>query len=321
MRGIFIVIINSCQKFIEKTLALLYSIIKEERCVKMEQKPSEPIKPVMKRTVKDSIFGDLFGDVRYLIKLYRALHPEDTETTEDDISDVTIKNVLTNGQYNDLAFRIKDRVLLLLEAQSLWSSNIIIRILMYLMQTYNEYCTVNGLDLYSSTKVKLPRPELYVIFTGDRKTHPEYITLKDEFFDGQDISVDATVRVIYNGEPGDIISQYVTFTKVCNDQMKKYGRTKKAVEETIRICIDENVLADYLKEREVEVMDIMTTLFDEEEVMRRYINNTVTTTRKEEDEAIARNLIKIGKMTYEEIAQSTGLSVEDVKKLDSLQTV
>ena len=287
----------------------------------MAQQPSGKIKPVMKRNIKASVFGDLFGDSRYLIKLYRALHPEDTETTEDDIADVTIKNVLTNGQYNDLAFRIKDRVLLLLEAQSTWSSNIIIRILMYLMQTYSEYCTVNGLDLYSSTKVKLPKPELYVIFTGEKKTHPEYITLKDEFFDGQDISVDATVKVIYDGKPGDIISQYVTFTKVCNDQMKKYGRTRKAVEEAVRICIDEDVLVDYLKEREVEVMDIMTTLFDEEEVMRRYINNTVNITRKEEDETIAKSMIADGNLSYEKIAQYTGLSLKEVEELASLQTV
>lgn len=107
------------------------------------------------------------------------------------------------------------------------------------------------------------------------------------------------------------------------------GRTKKAVEETIRICIDENVLPDYLKEREVEVMDIMTTLFDEEEVMRRYINNTVKTAvneavnaaRKEDAEVIAKKMLAGGKMSYEEIAEYTGLSLAEIEALDTLQTV
>ena len=72
---------------------------------------------------------------------------------------------------------------------------------------------------------------------------------------GQDIPADATVKVIYNEESGDIISRYVTFTKICNDQMKKYGRIKKAVEETICICIDEDVLADYLKEFSTSSLD------------------------------------------------------------------
>ena len=185
---------------------------------------------------------------------------------------------------------------------------------MYLMQTYNDYCTENGLDLYSSTKVELPKPELYVIFTGWRKERPEYITLRDEFFGGQDVAVDARVKVIYDGEPGDIINQYVTFTKVANEQMKIHGRTRKVVAETIRTCIDENVLADYLKEREVEVMDIMTTLFNKEEVERRY------GIRKQREKAtdIARNMLAKGKMPVEEISEYTGLPVNEVEKLASL---
>lgn len=106
------------------------------------------------------------------------------------------------------------------------------------------------------------------------------------------------------------------------------GRTKKAVEETIRICIDENVLPDYLKERDVEVMDIMTTLFDEE-VMRRYINNTVKTAvneavnaaRKEDAEVMVKKMLAGGKMSYEEIAEYTGLSLAEIEALDTLQTV
>lgn len=39
---------------------------------------------IAKYTIKDSIFTNLFQDKKYLIQLYRALHPEDTETTEDE---------------------------------------------------------------------------------------------------------------------------------------------------------------------------------------------------------------------------------------------
>ncbi len=54
-----------------------------------------------KYTVKDSVFTTIFQDKKYLIQLYRALHPEDTEATEDALMDITIRNVLTNGIYND----------------------------------------------------------------------------------------------------------------------------------------------------------------------------------------------------------------------------
>ena len=35
------------------------------------------IKAKLKRTVKDSVFTDLFAQKKYLIQLYRSLHPED----------------------------------------------------------------------------------------------------------------------------------------------------------------------------------------------------------------------------------------------------
>ena len=52
---------------------------------------------------------------------------------------------------------------------------------------------------------------------------------------------------------GDIISQYVAFTRVYNEQIKLHGRTRKAVLETIRICRDSHILKEYLEAREQEV--------------------------------------------------------------------
>ena len=82
---------------------------------------------IVRRTAKDSVFCNLFSDKRYLLQLYQALHPEDTKTTEDDLTDITIRNVLTDGIYNDVGFRNKDKVIILAEAQSTWSMNILIR--------------------------------------------------------------------------------------------------------------------------------------------------------------------------------------------------
>lgn len=88
------------------------------------------------RTAKASVFTDLFGDKKYLIQLYRALHPEDVDVTEDQIKNVTIQNILLDRNYNDLGFQIEDRLVILIEAQSTWTVNIIVRGLMYLVQTY-----------------------------------------------------------------------------------------------------------------------------------------------------------------------------------------
>ena len=109
-----------------------------------------------------------------------------------------------------------------------------------------------------------------MIYTGERSERPEWISLSEEFFLDQECFVDIRVKMLYDGKKGDIINQYVTFTKIYNEQVKKYGRTGKAVLETIHICKDSNVLKEYLKNREKEVVDIMMTLFDQEYAVERY---------------------------------------------------
>ena len=223
-----------------------------------------------KLTIRDSVFSDLFRDKRYLLKLYQTLHPEDTETTEDDLVDVTIQNVLTNDLYNDLGFRNKDRIVILTEAQSSWSVNIVVRAFLYLAQTWNDYIETTNQNRYGSRKLSLPRPEVYVIFSGNRQERPEYLSLTDEFFGGEEGFLDIRVKMLYGDGEDDIISQYVNFTKIYQEQSGLHGRTKEAVRETIRICKDKNVLREYLSSREKEVVSIMMALFDQEKAVEQF---------------------------------------------------
>ena len=74
--------------------------------------------------------------------------------------------------------------------------------------------------------------------------------------------------MLYGEDKESIIGQYVTFSKVFDEQRKQYGWTREAVLETIKICKDKNILKEYLENRESEVIDIMMTLYDEEKIMR-----------------------------------------------------
>lgn len=221
-----------------------------------------------KKTIKDSVFTNLFSDPKYLLRLYQALHPEDMDVKKEDLKTITLENIFTDDIYNDLGFAKGDKLVVLMEAQSTWTVNIIIRALEYLVNSYRRYFSENGQDLYSSKKVMIPKPELYVLYTGDRKTRPKEIKLSEEFFGGEKVAIEVTVKMIYDGKKGDIINQYVSFTKVLNEQIALHGRTKTAVRETIRICKDSNVLKEYLERKESEVVDIMMQLYDQEEIMR-----------------------------------------------------
>lgn len=144
----------------------------------------------VKNTVKDSIFCNLFKIKKYLLQLYQALHPEDSGMTEDGLENITINHVFTNGIYNDLCFRAGGKLILMLEAQSTWSVNVIIRMFIYLAQTYHEYFRENGTDLYGSRRAVIPEPELYVVYTGNRKKRQKYISLSKEFFGGKRTNIE-----------------------------------------------------------------------------------------------------------------------------------
>lgn len=83
------------------------------------RKETDRVESDVKRTIKDSVFTDLFGMKKYLFQMYQALHPEDKETTEDDLTDIRLKNILVDDIYNDLGFSVGGRLIILTEAQSL----------------------------------------------------------------------------------------------------------------------------------------------------------------------------------------------------------
>lgn len=237
--------------------------------------------PILQRRAKDSVFRKLFEDRENVLRLYRAIHPEDEAATADDIEIVTIKNILTANIYNDLGFTVGSRLIVLVEAQSVWNANILPRSLLYLAHTYQRLISKNDWNLFARAKVPLPEPELYVVYTGEENVRGGPHSLADEFFGGSRKFLDVNVHVLREGSPGaggggaggDILSQYVAFTKVLDGQARVHGRTLKAVSETIRICRDGDILREFLKEHEQEVKDIMTSLFDEEEIQRKMIKD------------------------------------------------
>ena len=280
----------------------------------MQDETKQTQEVMAKRTAKNSVFLDLFQNKSYLLKLYKTLHPEDTTATEDSLTDVTITNVLTDNLYNDLGFIVNNKLIILIEAQSTWTMNILVRVLLYLAQSYHEYFQRTSQDYYKSRKVKMPKPELYVIYTGNKGRKPDKISLSNEFFKGADIDIEVRAKVIYESDKDDIINQYIIFCKVFNEQTKQHGMTQKAVTETIRICKDRNVLMEYLAQREKEVVTIMMSLLDEEQIMKSFIRSE----RHDADRETAERMIKDGEISLEKIARYIpSLSMEELKEIET----
>ena len=151
--------------------------------------------------------------------------------------------------------------------------------LLYLAGTYKEYIEEQKLDLYGSHPVEIPRPELYVVYTGDRKEVPEMLRLSD-LYQGVG-SAEVEVKVLRDDGTGDILDQYVRFCKIADEQREKYGLTQQAIDETIRTCIAGNVLALFLASRQKEVLEIMVTLFDQEKIAEFHDYNVAKVARQE----------------------------------------
>lgn len=248
-----------------------------------------------KRRTKDSVFVDLFTNTEYVLQLYKELHPEDTDVTEADINIQTIKSILVNTLYNDLGFTVKNKFVLLIGAQSIWNKNISLRMLFYLSETYRRYLKDTVQSELSEDLVELPKPELYVVYSGDKEIS-DTISLNDTYFDGS-APIDVKVKVL-DKVNDTIYGQYIGFCKIFNEQKKLHGNSVECAKETIRICREKGYLSTYLQTREKEVITMLDELFDEDALREAYIKakekKEREEVRKEERADLISKLIKAG---------------------------
>ena len=189
-------------------------------------------------------------------------------------------NILTSGMVNDLGLLVRNTLIILMEAQSTYSVNITLRLLMYLAKTYKEYVQEHEYNLYNTKPIPIPRPELYMVYVGEPRELPEVLHLSD-LYGGGEGDVEVKIHVLKDTGKKTIIDQYIRFCEICDEQRKIYGYTEKAVKEILRICREERILMPFLLAREKEVEDIMVTLFDEEYIAKTYRRDLLSQGREE----------------------------------------
>lgn len=86
---------------------------------------------------------------------------------------------------------------------------------------------------------------------------------------------------------------------------------RTAIEETIRICIERNILKTYLLNRKEEVVDIMLTLFEQEQATAMMLANERKNAEMEQAKRNAKNFYEMGFDT-EKIAKGLGYTVDTI---------
>ncbi len=254
---------------------------------------------VADRKTRDSLFTDLFHHPKYALQLYKILHPEETDVTEKDITAVTLRNIFASGFYNDLGMMVGNRLIILVESQTTWNPNMALRCLLYIADTYQRYISKNQIDIFSKSLITLPKPEFYVVYTGPQNGHEDVIRFSAHYGDngasgaesasdaglaaGAELPLQLNVKMLYNSADGDILKQYIEYCKVFSREVSQCnGNRMAAVRNTIKICQENQILSEYIREHEPEVQDNMIAcLQDEDYIMKIHILNLEREARAE----------------------------------------
>ena len=201
--------------------------------------------------------------------MYKELFLQDLTITENDLQLVTLDNVLTIHPYNDLGILARGKLIVLAEAQSTWSVNIIFRLADYYYDSAMSYLVMKNADLYSSVKVDIPDVEAFVIYTGKKKIENDELSLNQEFFNGDPKKPEFKAKILHGNYKGGIIEEYMGFCRIWDKHVltaKTPEEKQQAVIDTIAECIEKGYLEKYLKEHRMEVEKIMITMLSPEYV-------------------------------------------------------
>ena len=226
------------------------------------------------RLFKTRIFAMLYQDKKELLDLYNAIsgkHYEDPELLEIN----TLENAIYMTMRNDLSFLIDFR-LSLYEHQSTYSPNLPLRDLFYISDLYSGM--VKDENLYGIKLVQIPAPQ-FVIFYNGMKEMPDrtVLRLSDAYSVKEEnpaLELTAVMLNINRGHNEKLkglcksLKDYSEYTA----RVREYADTmpiSEAVEQAICECIQEGILAEFLKQNRAEAKQVSIYEYDEEKHMRQ----------------------------------------------------
>ncbi len=303
-----------------------------------------------KRNYKDTVFRMLFSDRENLLSLYNAVIGKNYKNPEE-LEIVTLENAIYMGMKNDLAFII-DTNLYLYEHQSTYNPNIPLRDLFYICSEYQKL--VDRKSLYSSSLVKLPAPNFIEFYNGSREL-PDCTKQKlSEAFENLSgepgLELVVTVLNVNEGHNTELMQQCSILREYAQyvARVRRFAETTsldKAVEQAVSECIREGILADFLSRNRAEVINMSIFEYDKEleekklrkaefEAGEKYGHEIgfaegekhghETGFAEGEKQGIllnsfetAKRMLHSGKFSPEEVADFSGLPLDEVMKLQS----
>ncbi len=108
---------------------------------------------------------------------------------------------------------------------------------------------------------------------------------------------------------------YIQFVSRINENKEKGMSIGEAVDEAVDWACEQNLLEGYIREQKAEVKMNLLTEYDEEAYIRIWRRDGINQGKQEKAEEAAINLLRMDKLSLEEIAQAQGLPLKRVQEL------
>ena len=224
------------------------------------------------RKIRDTVFCHFMSNESHLLSLCNALN----DTAYDESSDITI-NTLEGSFFsnikNDISFLLNNLMVVLIEHQTTINPNMPLRFLSYVDELYKRYTSTSHKKIYGDDLIKIPAPEFYVFYDGNDTSFEQQTLKLSDAFETQSDKLELTVHVynLADGMNDELkrkclpIGEYSIFSNAY-----KYFRQQKmeidhAVDAAIKYCLENNVMVDYLKNNQKEVIDMFGFEWNEKE--------------------------------------------------------
>ena len=233
----------------------------------------------VKHNVRDSVFTKMLSTKKRSLEFYKAICPDDVKATEDDLEIITLRPVFTSSRYNDFSLRVRDELLVFVEAQSRWNINVVFRLFLYLALYWLWYYAdgKHNKELFDQKKIRLAKPRAYILYSGDKKI-PGRLSVRKLFYKNDPDMPDFVARVI-SGDPnrpdGTILDQFSFFERTFAEQQKLYDNAEDVVINTIRICLAAGALVEFFEENRGELENIMRLECEQDWAVRAEIESAV----------------------------------------------
>ncbi len=240
------------------------------------------------RNHKDPLFVRIFSNLEHkdwIISLVNAL--SGTHYTENELIEVnTIEEILYIKMKNDVSYLI-DHQLFLIVHQSSYNPNMPLRGLIYFGQLYDSYIQQHNLNVYSSRRIKLPRPQFFVMYNGTRDV-PDVLKLRlsDSFDnDGTDTLDDigfewtATMYNINAGHNNSLLNacqplqQYSLFVGKIHQGRLAGLSLDAALSQAVDYGIEHNFFDGLLRKLKGNIMSILFKEYTDEEANTLFYND------------------------------------------------